>query len=71
MVGQKVEIEGRLHEIVGIMPPGADLMDNRPQVWLPLWLHPGTARERGAHVLYVVARLKDGIPFEADGKRRF
>ena len=40
LVGQKVEIEGRPHEIVGIMPPGADVMDNHTQVWLPLWLPP-------------------------------
>lgn len=65
LVGQKVEIEGRPHEIVGIMPPGADVMDNHTQVWLPLWLHPSTARQRGAHVLYVIARLKDGVTFEA------
>jgi putative ABC transport system permease protein len=61
LVGQKVEIEGRPHEIVGIMPPGADVMDNHTQVWLPLWLHPNAARQRGAHVLYVIARLKDGV----------
>src|SRR5215813_2902481 len=61
LVGQRVEIEGRPHEIVGIMPPGADVMDNHTQVWLPLWLHPNTARQRGAHVLYVIARLKDGV----------
>jgi predicted permease len=61
LVGQKVEIEGRPHEIVGIMPPGADVMDKHTQVWLPLWLHPNTARRRGAHVLYVIARLKDGV----------
>jgi predicted permease len=61
LVGQKVEIEGRLHEIVGVMPPGADVMDNHTQVWLPLWLHPNTATKRGAHVLYVIARLKDGV----------
>jgi predicted permease len=61
LIGQKVEIEGRLHEIVGIMPPGADVMDNHTQVWLPLWLHPDTARQRGAHVLYVIARRKDGV----------
>src|SRR5881409_1914399 len=65
LVGQKVEIEGRPHEVVGIMPPGADVMDNHTQVWLPLWLHPNTARQRGAHVLYVVARLKDGVTFKA------
>jgi predicted permease len=65
LVGQTVEIEGRPHEIVGIMPPGADVMDNHTQVWLPLWLHPNMAQQRGAHVLYVIARLKDGVTFEA------
>jgi predicted permease len=65
LVGKKVEIEGRLHEIVGIMAPGADVMDNRTQVWLPLWLHPNTARQRAAHVLYVIARRKDGVTAES------
>src|SRR5262245_43426840 len=64
LVGQKMEIEGRPHEIVGIMQPGADVMDNHTQVWLPLWLHPNTARQRRAHVLYVIARLKDGVTAE-------
>jgi predicted permease len=64
LVGQKVEIEGRPHEIVGIMPPGADIMDNHTQVWLPLWFHPNTARQRRAHILYVIARLKDGVTAE-------
>src|SRR5215470_17068924 len=61
LIGQRVEIEGRAHEIVGIMPPGADVMDNHTQVWLPLWLHPNMARQRETHVLYVIARLKDGV----------
>jgi putative ABC transport system permease protein len=65
LVGKKVEIEGRLHEIVGIMPPGADVMDNHTRVWLPLWLHPNTAGQRAAHVLYVIARRKDGVTAEA------
>jgi predicted permease len=65
LLGKKVEIEGRPHEIVGIMPPGANLMDRHTQVWLPLWLHPNMARQREAHVLYVIARLKDGVTFDA------
>ncbi len=65
LVGQKIEIEGRPHEIIGVMPSRADVMDNHTQVWLPLWLHPNTARQRDAHVLYVVARLKDGVTFAA------
>ena len=65
LVGQKLAIEGRLHEIVGILPPGADVMDHRTQVWLPLWLHPSLARQRGAHVLSVIARRKPGVTAEA------
>lgn len=65
LVGQTVEVEGRPHEIVGIMPPGADVMDNRTEIWLPLWLHPNTARHRASHVLHVIARLKDGVTAEA------
>ncbi len=65
VVGKTVEVEGRAHEILGIMPPGADVMDNRTQIWLPLWVHPNAARQRGFHVLYVIARLKDGVTAEA------
>lgn len=61
LVGQKVEIDGRPHEIVGIMPPGADVMDHHTQVWLPLWLPPSMGQQREAHVLYVIARRKDGV----------
>ncbi|MCC6368452.1 MAG: ABC transporter permease [Bryobacterales bacterium] len=61
LIGQKVEIDGRPHEIVGIMPSGADVMDHHTQVWLPLWLPPNMASQREAHVLYVIARLKDGV----------
>jgi predicted permease len=65
ILGQKVEMEGRLHEIVGIMPRGADIMDNHTEVWLPLWVHPSTARYRAGHVLYVIARRKDGVTPES------
>ncbi|HWB32414.1 MAG TPA: ABC transporter permease [Acidobacteriaceae bacterium] len=65
LVGQKVEIDGRLHEIVGVMPPGADVMDHHTQVWLPLWLPPTMARQRETHILYVIARRKNGIAAKA------
>jgi putative ABC transport system permease protein len=65
LVGRRVEIEGRPHEILGIMPPGADVMDNHTQLWLPLWVHPNMARQREAHVLHVVARLRDGVTIAA------
>ncbi|MBI1353963.1 MAG: FtsX-like permease family protein [Acidobacteria bacterium] len=65
LVGQTVPIEGRPHEIVGVMPPGADVMDRRVQVWLPLWLHPDMARQRETHVLYAIARRKAEVSAKA------
>ena len=45
MVGQTVEVNGRRREVIGIMPPGADVMDNRTEIWLPLGLNPGQPPE--------------------------
>ena len=64
LVGQTVSLEGRPHEVVGIMPPGSDVMDNHTQIWLPLWVHPATAQGRANHVLRVIGRLKDGVTLE-------
>ena len=61
IVGQKVEVDGRRIEIIGIMPPGADIMDNRTEIWMPLGLNPANRRNRGNHFLYLVGRLKDGV----------
>jgi putative ABC transport system permease protein len=65
LVGRTVDVEGRPHEVVGIMPPGADLMDHGTEIWLPLWIHPLAAAQRGSHLLSVVARLRDGVSPEA------
>ena len=65
-VGERtVAIDGRPHEILGIMPPGTDLMDNRTGIWLPLWVHPIVARQRASHVLHLIGRLKDGVTPQA------
>jgi predicted permease len=64
LVGQTVQLEGRPHEVVGIMPPGSDVMDNHTQIWLPLWVHPASAQGRANHMLRVIGRLKDGVTLE-------
>ena len=33
IVGQTVEVNGLPREVIGIMPPGADVMDNRTEIW--------------------------------------
>src|SRR5262249_40850743 len=40
MIGQKVEVNGVQRQVIGIMPPRADLMENRTQIWLPIGLNP-------------------------------
>jgi predicted permease len=61
IVGQMVEVDGRRREIIGIMPQGADVMDNRTEIWMPLGLNPANRQNRGNHSLYLIGRLKEGV----------
>ena len=65
IVGETVEINGLRREVIGILPPGADVMDNRTEIWMPLGLNPGNRQNRGNHYLYVIGRLKDGVTAES------
>ncbi|MCL4845718.1 MAG: ABC transporter permease [Acidobacteria bacterium] len=69
MVGQTVAVNGVAREVVGIMPPGFDVVDNRVDLWLPLQLNPANRQNRGNHFLYLVGRLKDGVsPADANAE---
>ena len=65
IVGQTVEVNGLRREVIGIMPPGTDVMDNRTEIWMPLGLNPANRQNRGSHFLYVIGRLKDGVSPQA------
>jgi putative ABC transport system permease protein len=65
IVGQSVEVNGVRREVIGIMPPSADVMDNRTEIWLPLGLNPANRQNRGSHNLYLIGRLKDGVTEES------
>src|SRR5687767_6697020 len=56
VIGGKVEIDGRRHEIVGVMPAGLDLADNRTQIWLPLRQNPANRLNRAFHIFYAIGR---------------
>src|SRR6185503_11925586 len=60
-IGQMVEINGLRREVIGIMPRGADVMDNRTEIWMPIGLNPNNRQNRGSHGLYLIGRLKDGV----------
>ena len=61
IIGQMVEINGVRREVIGVMPPGTDVMDNRTEIWMPIGLNPGNRLNRGSHFLYLIGRLKDGV----------
>ena len=62
ILGQKVLIDNVSTTIVGVMPRGYDVHDQKIEIWLPLTIDPATLpNRRGNHFLYVVARRKDGV----------
>jgi predicted permease len=65
IIGKMVEVNSRRREVIGIMPPGADALDIRPEIWLPLGLTPSNRVNRRGHYLRVIGRLKDDVTPEA------
>jgi predicted permease len=65
LIDKTIEVNGRRFQVLGIMPPGSDLMDNRTEIWLPLGLNPANRLIRANHYLYLVGRLKDGVTAQA------
>ena len=62
LVGRDVKIDGAPTRIVGIMPRGYDLHDERVEVYQPLTIDPATLpKRRGNHFLYLIGRLKAGV----------
>jgi putative ABC transport system permease protein len=61
MLGATIEVNGIQREVIGVLAPGADVMDNRTEIWLPLGLNPSNRQNRGSHFLYLIGRLKDGV----------
>jgi predicted permease len=65
IIGKTVEVNSRRREVIGIMPPGADVLDIRPEIWLPLGLTPSNRANRRGHYLRVIGRVRDTVTPEA------
>ena len=61
ILGRIIQVDGIPTRVVGIMPAGYDIHDQKVQVWLPLTLDPANPGGRGSHFLHLVGRLKDGV----------
>ena len=62
-VGQSVDIDGIAHTIVGVLPPGGELLATRADVWPALQLP--EPQRRGPFGMLVIARLDPGATFES------
>lgn len=63
VVGQTLYVDDRLHEVVGVMPPGF-AFQNFSEIWTPLALDPNDD-QRDHRWLQAVARLRPGITVDS------
>ena len=62
----RVPVNGVSTRIVGIMPSGYDVHDERVETYLPLTIDPKTfPTNRGSHFLYLIGRLRPGVSRQA------
>ncbi len=65
IIGQTLNLEGRSHTIIGVMPPGFDL-PAAAEIWVPLQTNIDSLpmADRAAPMYEVVAKLRPGISIE-------
>ena len=63
-VGRVIDVGGARTRIVGVMPAGYDIHDQKVELWRPLRIDPANPGNRGGHFLYLVGRLKPGLTLE-------
>ncbi len=68
VVGQKLLLDGKAYQIVGVAPPNFHY-PARAEAWVPLILPPGRFSRGDNMVLSLLARLKDGISVQRAQQR--
>ena len=61
IVGHSVDVDGRRLQVVGVLAPGADLMDTHTEIWLPLGFTEAERQARNSHNLTLIGRLKEDV----------
>ncbi len=59
ILGRTIGIDGLVHEVIGVMPRGFGIPDERVPLWTPFDLSPAVVRDSPYHV-YAFARLRPG-----------
>lgn len=66
--GRRLTLSGQSYDIVGVLPPGLEILNSGTDLWVPLELG-GAARAYPVRYLTVIARLKPGVSFAAAQQR--
>jgi putative ABC transport system permease protein len=61
ILNREIQLDGRKHTVVGVMPASFQFFESDVRLWVPLRLSPEDLANRGGHFLKVVARLKPGV----------
>jgi len=64
IVGSKIEIDRRLHEVIGVMPADFEPAYERSEVWTPLGIHVGNLPRPNTSFIRNVVRLRPGFTLE-------
>ena len=60
LVGSALRIDGKSYTVVGIMPEGFSFPE-RAEMWLPIAFSPAETKNREAHIVRVIGRMKPGL----------
>jgi putative ABC transport system permease protein len=65
ILGRRIKVDGADRTVIGVMPPGFTIGNERIEAWVPLALDPAKPGNHGNHYLYLVGRLKPGVSLTA------
>lgn len=64
LVGKTLNLNGRPFTIIGVTPKAFYQLPAKAEIWTPLVFSPTEAKNRGAHYLSVIARLKPDVTIQ-------
>jgi len=66
VVGQKIQLDGKAVEVVGVMPPGFEhpILWGSIDMWQPLTFNPERKKNRDTNFLSAFGRLKPGVSMQ-------
>jgi predicted permease len=66
VLNQMIKVNNVSQRVVGIMPRGYDVHDEKIEIWRPLTIDPSTfPNSRGSHGFYLIGRLKPNVSVTA------